>query len=222
MISLSDSGFLADASPRLKQMLAAQATEIGLERGAALFKQGDPGDALYAVLAGAMEISILSLDGRKLSLDLVGPGAVFGEIALFDPGPRTATVTAVEPSRVLRVLSADVMAELHQHPELAIDMVRLAGQRMRWMGGQLNEQVFLPVPTRLARKLLHLAPQHDAGGATVRLSQAELAEYVGATREAISKTLATWKRLGVIDVGRGTLAIRDPNALRALADPDQI
>ncbi|MCE8514467.1 Crp/Fnr family transcriptional regulator [Ruegeria pomeroyi] len=222
MISLPDTGFLADASPRLKQMLAAQATEIGLERGAGLFKQGDPGDALYAVLAGSMEISILSLDGRKLSLDLVGPGAVFGEIALFDPGPRTATVTAVEPSRVLRVLSADVMAELHRHPELAIDMVRLAGQRMRWMGGQLNEQVFLPVPTRLARKLLHLAPQHDAGGATVRLSQAELAEYVGATREAISKTLATWKRLGVIDVGRGTLAIRDPNALRALADPDQI
>ncbi|MCE8507666.1 Crp/Fnr family transcriptional regulator [Ruegeria pomeroyi] len=222
MISLPDTGFLADASPRLKQMLAAQATEVGLARGCTLFKQGDPGDALYAVLAGALEISILSLDGRKLSLDLVGPGAVFGEIALFDPGPRTATVSAAEPARVLRVLSADVMAELHRHPELAIDMVRLAGQRMRWMGGQLNEQVFLPVSTRLARKLLHLAPHHDTGGVTVRLSQAELAEYVGATREAVSKTLANWKRLGVIDVGRGTLAIRDPGALRALADPDQI
>ena len=222
MICLPETGFLAEASPRLKQMLAAQAAEIGLARGDTLFKHGDPGDALYAVLSGALEISILSLDGRKLSLDLVGPGAVFGEIALFDPGPRTATVSAAEPARVLRVLSADVMAELRRHPELAIDMVRLAGQRMRWMGGQLNEQVFLPVPTRLARKLLHLAPHHDAGGATVRLSQAELAEYVGATREAVSKTLAHWKRMGVIEVARGTLAIRDPQALRALADPDQI
>lgn len=222
MRNLPETDFLAEASPRLKQMLAAQATEIKLDRGFTLFKQGDPGNALYAVLSGSMEISILSLDGRKLSLDLVGPGAVFGEIALFDPGPRTATVTAAEPSRVLRVLNADVMDELRRYPELAIDMVRLAGQRMRWMGAQINEQVFLPVPTRLARKLLHLSTHQGAGATKVHLSQAELAEYVGATREAISKTIANWKRMNVIDVSRGALTILDPDALQALADPDQI
>ena len=118
MISLPQSGFLAEASPRLRQMLSAQASEVRLERGAVLFKQGDAGDALYVVIDGAMEVSILSLDGRKLSLDLLAPGAIFGEIALFDPGTRTATVTATEPARLLRVLRADVMRELQDHPEL--------------------------------------------------------------------------------------------------------
>ncbi|MCU9837786.1 Crp/Fnr family transcriptional regulator [Ruegeria sp. WL0004] len=222
MISLPQSGFLAEASPRLRQMLSAQANEVRLERGAVLFKQGDAGDALYVVIDGAMEVSILSLDGRKLSLDLLAPGAIFGEIALFDPGTRTATVTATEPARLLRVLRADVMRELQDHPELAVDMIRLAGQRMRWMGRQLNEQVFLPVPTRVARKLLHLAPRQGAQAGAVRLSQAELAEYVGATREAISKTLAVWKRQGIVDVTRGHVLIRDFPTLEALADPDQI
>ncbi len=221
MISLPHSGFLAEASPRLRQMLAAQASEVRLARGEVLFKQGDAGDALFAVIDGAMEVSILSVDGRKLSLDLLTPGAVFGEIALFDPGTRTATVTAVEPARLLRVLSTDVLRELHDHPELAIDMIRLAGQRMRWMGRQLNEQVFLPVPTRVARKLLHLAPRQGAQTGAVRLSQAELAEYVGATREAVSKTLAVWKRQGIVDVTRGHVSIRDVPTLEALADPDR-
>lgn len=221
MISLPHSGFLAEASPRLRQMLAAQASEVRLARGEVLFKQGDTGDALYAVIDGAMEVSILSFDGRKLSLDLLAPGAVFGEIALFDPGTRTATVTATEPARLLRVLSADVLRELHAHPELAIDMIRLAGQRMRWMGRQLKEQVFLPVPTRVARKLLHLAPRQGAQTGAVRLSQAELAEYVGATREAVSKTLAVWKRQGIVDVTRGHVSIRDFPTLETLADPDQ-
>ncbi|SDC33293.1 Crp/Fnr family transcriptional regulator [Ruegeria marina] len=222
MISLPDSGFLAEASPRLRQMLDAQASQVRLDRGTLLFNQGDAGDALYAVLDGAMEISILSLDGRKLSLDLMGPGSVFGEIALFDPGTRTATVTAVETSLLLRVLSTDVMRELRSHPELAIDMIRLAGQRMRWMGNQLNEQVFLPVATRVARKLLHLAPRHGARAGAVRLSQAELAEYVGATREAVSKTLSGWKRQGIVDVTRGHVSILDFRAMQALADPEQI
>lgn len=222
MMSLPDSSFLAQASPRLRQMLSAQASRVRLDRGAVLFNQGDTGDALYAVLDGAMEISILSLDGRKLSLDLMGPGAVFGEIALFDPGTRTATVTAMEPSVLLRVFSTDVMRELRLHPELAIDMVLLAGQRMRWMGNQLNEMAFLPVSTRVARKLLHLAPRHGAQAGAVRLSQAELAEYVGATREAVSKTLAQWKRQGIVDVARGHVLIRDLPALQTLADPERI
>ena len=89
------------------------------------------------------------------------------------------------------------------------------------MGGQINEQVFLPVPTRLARKLLHIAPLRG-DRASIRLSQSELAEYVGATREAVSKTISAWKRQGVINATRGGLVILDFDALDALADPDQI
>lgn len=220
--ALPDTGFLSLASGALKRVLAEQATEVALAPGEVLFEQGDMGDALFAILDGAVEFSILSADGRRLALDLMGPGAIFGEIALFDPGPRTATATALKPSRVCRVRNADVLAQIRAHPELAADMIRLAGLRMRWMGRQLNEQVFLPIPSRLARKLLHLAPDSGTGPVVVDLSQADLAEYVGATREAVSKTLAAWKRAGVIGAGRGGVAILDRAALRVLAEPDRI
>lgn len=215
-----DTGFLAEASEALRRVLAEHATEAGYAAGCVVMQQDDEGDSLYAVLEGRFEISVLSLHGRKLSLDLMGPGALFGEIALFDPGPRIATVTAMTDGRLLRLRHAELLRALHETPDVAADLLRLAGLRMRWMGRQLHEQVFLPMPARLARKLIHLAP--EGGPDTVALSQAELAEYVGATREAVSKTLAGWRRQGVIEVSRRGLAIRDRAALGALADPEAI
>ncbi|EEE36316.1 transcriptional regulator, Crp/Fnr family [Rhodobacteraceae bacterium KLH11] len=222
MMAFPNSGFLSQASEKLRTMLAALATEVTLDRGEVLFEQGDEGDALYAILSGTLEVSFLAMSGRKLSLSLMRPGEVFGEIALFDNGPRTATVTAAEPTRILRVRRRDVMAQIRQHPDLAVDLIRLAGLRMRWMGAQLNEQVFLPMPIRLARKLLLLAGQQDSPTARITLSQSELAEFVGATREAVSKTISTWKRDNVVEASRGGLQIHDFDALRQLAESDLI
>lgn len=217
---LSTTGFLEGASEKLRKMLIAQAREINLEPGDVLFEQGDDGDSIFAISEGAIEVSILSASGRKLSLDMMRDGAIFGEIALFDPGPRTATVTAVEPSKLRCVRYGDVLEQIRQHPDLAVDMIRLAGQRMRWMGTQLNEQVFLPMPTRLARKILYLVPED--GETLLSLSQSELAEFVGATREAVSKTISSWKRADIIEVSRGGLTILDRDALKLLAEPDMI
>ncbi|WP_299663667.1 Crp/Fnr family transcriptional regulator [uncultured Ruegeria sp.] len=222
MMAFPNSGFLSEASEELRAMLAALATEVKLDRAQTLFEQGDEGDALYAILGGTLEVSFLAMSGRKLSLSLMRPGEVFGEIALFDNGPRTATVTAAEPAEVLRVRRRDVMAQIRQHPDLAVDLIRLAGVRMRWMGGQLNEQVFLPMPIRLARKLLHLVGQQDTPNARITLSQSELAEFVGATREAVSKTISAWKRDNVVEASRGGLQIHDFDALRQLAESDLI
>ncbi|WP_170348298.1 MULTISPECIES: Crp/Fnr family transcriptional regulator [Ruegeria] len=222
MTAFPDSGFLSEASDGLKAMLSAQATEIALERGDVLFEQGDEGDALYAILEGTLEVSFLAMSGRKLSLTLMRPGEVFGEIALFDSGPRTATIAAAESSRILRVRQGDVMEQIRQHPDLAVDLIRLAGLRMRWMGSQLNEQVFLPMPIRLARKLLHLSGLQDDPSTRITLSQSELAEFVGATREAVSKTISTWKRDNVVEASRGGLMIQDFQALRELAESDLI
>ncbi|WP_170412057.1 Crp/Fnr family transcriptional regulator [Ruegeria atlantica] len=222
MMALPNSGFLSEASDRLRAMLSALATEISLDQGQVLFEQGDEGDALYAVSEGTLEVSFLAMSGRKLSLTLMRPGEVFGEIALFDSGPRTATIAAAEPSRVLRVRRKDVMDQIRQHPDLAVDIIRLAGLRMRWMGSQLNEQVFLPMPIRLARKLLHLSALQDDPATRITLSQSELAEFVGATREAVSKTISTWKRDKVVEASRGGLMIQDFNALKELAESDLI
>ena len=220
--TLPKSGFLSEASEALIEMLASLAIESKLDTGDVLFEQGDEARALYALVKGSLEVSVLSLDGRKLALNVMRPGALFGEIALFDPGERTATVTALEPSIVRRVRYDDVLDQVREEPELAIDLIHLAGQRMRWMDRQLNEQVFLPMPSRLARKILYLTERPEGGPATLALSQAELAEFVGATREAVSKTLSSWKRLGVISSARGALSVLDRTALQALADPDQI
>lgn len=221
-LSLPEIGFLSDISADLRKMLSEQATELKLEPGEVLFEQGDVGDTLYAIISGAVEFSVLAQDGRKLTLDMMRPGALFGEISLFDPGERTATATAVEPTRLCRVRHSDVLAQIRHQPDLAVDMIHLAGQRMRWMGRQLSEQVFLPLPTRLARKVLHLAPDRTQCPCKLKLSQSELAEFVGATREAVSKTLSNWKRDGVIEAARGGLVILDWDGLSMLAEPDQI
>ncbi len=220
--SLPKTGFLAEASDELLGLLEALATETSLAEGEILFEQGDEGDTLYAIFSGSLEFSVLSSEGRKLSLDVMRPGALFGEIALFDPGERTATVTALEASRVRGIKNADVMTAIQKAPELGIDLIQLAGQRMRWMSSQLNEQVFLPMPARLARKILYLTLAPTDSLSTLTLSQAELAEFVGATREAVSKTLSTWKRANVIESTRGGLQVLDRDALQAMADLHQI
>lgn len=215
---LPKTGFLAHASNELSHLLNSVATRVDLAEGEVLFEQGDEGDALYAIVSGSLEFSILSREGRKLALDVMRPGALFGEIALFDPGTRTATVTALEPSRVRGVRNADMLAAIRAQPEVGIDLIQLAGERMRWMSGQLNEQVFLPMPARLARKILYLTVDGTGYMGLLTLSQSELAEFVGATREAVSKTLSLWKRAGVVDATRGGVRVLDRNALQAMAD----
>lgn len=208
-------GFMADTSPGLARLMDSVATKVSLEPQDVLFEQGDAGDALYAIVSGALEISVLSRDGRKLALDILRTGALFGEIALFDPGPRTATATATEPCILQKIKNADLLREIRSDPDLAEDLIRLAGQRMRWMGDQFSEQVFLPMPARLARRILHLT---DTEHNTLTLSQSVLADHVGATREAVSKTMAAWKKAGVISSLRGGMKVLDRSELLAIAD----
>lgn len=219
---LPESGFLSNASQDLRDLMGRAATDVALADGATLFDQGDEGDTLYAVTEGAIELSVLSREGRKLSLDILRPGDMFGEIALFDPSRRTASAVAVGDTHLLSVRNADLLRELRGAPELAVDLVKLAGQRMRWMNRQLSEQVFLPMPSRLARKILHLTEHQKTDHPVLDMSQSDLAEFVGATREAVSKTLSTWKKRGVVENAKSGLKILDYSGLRALAALDEL
>lgn len=215
---LFESGFLGNASDDLRDLMTALAVRKDLRKGETLFVQGDQGETLYAVLSGALEVSVTSPEGRKLSLQIMHKGAVFGEICLFDPGPRTATITALKATSVLGIRNSDVLKALRDKPRLNIDMIQLAGKRLRWMGAQLNEQVFLPLPARLARKILHLTGNGQTPTDKLVMSQSDLAEFVGASREAVSKTLSIWKADGVIDLNRGGLILRDRNSLTKIAN----
>lgn len=198
-------GFLAEASPALRDALSQRAERVSLASGATLFCEGDVGDALFAVVSGQLDLSVLAEDGRRFGLDLLEPGAVFGEVALFDPGPRTATVTARKTSQLLRLRHEALKSLLRDSPDLAGDMMHLMGQRMRAMSGQLADQVFLSLAPRLARRVLHLSG--DAPRLT--MSRADLAEHAGATREAVTKVLTGWQRENVISLGRGWIEVQD-------------
>lgn len=214
---LNNTGFLGSASPALRDLMTALAIQRVMTKGEVLFEQGDLGDTLYAVISGSLEVSIISANGRKLSLNVMRQGAIFGEICLFDPGVRTATVTALEKSSIVGIRNADVLKALRDTPNLHSDMIQLAGKRLRWMDSQLSEQVFLPLPARLARKILHLTSEGLVKADTLKMSQSELAEFVGASREIVSKTLSMWKADGLIDISRGSLVVRDRESLASIA-----
>lgn len=208
-------GVLEDASSSLIDLLTFIASPLSLKAGEHLFQQGDEGDTLYAVETGLLEISVLSAEGRKLSLDLVRSGSVFGEIALFDPGPRTATVTSLEPSALVSVKRSDLVREIINKPELGIELMELAARRMRLFSEQLHQQAFLKMSERLARNILHLTEFTESQ--ELALSQSELSNFSGASREAVSRTLADWRQSGIVDIQRNRIRILDRNALRVCA-----
>lgn len=210
------SALLSRASPRLLQILDDSLAPLSLKRGQVLFDQGDADDRLYVLDAGLLEVSILAAEGRKLSLNLLRPGDIFGEIAIFDPGPRTARIEALEPCDLRAIRREALFAALDHSTDLMLELVQLAGRRLRWMSQQMEQQVFLSQPRRLAARLLFLTTPSGE----IRMSQAQLADYVGVTREAVSKTLSDWRQSGLVDVSRGRIAVRDVAALQALADFD--
>jgi CRP-like cAMP-binding protein len=199
--------------------MEAVAVQTTRRRGQVLFSQSEAGDSFYVIERGRIEICVHSRDGRKLALDILGEGDVFGEIALFG-GNRTATATALTDCTLRQIHRGEVMAALRQRPDLALDFIEVLCDRLRVLSRKLEERAFLPVPVRVASRLLHLdAKLGDEGGA-VMVSQADLADFVGATREAIAKTLAVWQVRHWVMLSRGSIRIVDRDALeRVCAAP---
>ncbi|MEP4879026.1 MAG: Crp/Fnr family transcriptional regulator [Tateyamaria sp.] len=204
-------------SQDLRSALLGAARPIRLAASETVFSEDDQGDALYVVLSGRVEISIACEDGRRLGLDVLSRGAVFGEIALFDPGPRTATAVALEQCQLLMLRHGDLKRAIVGSPGLAFELLRLMGQRMRYMNLQLHEYVFMPLPQRLARKVLQFASRDGEGRARLKLSHSELAELAGASREAVSKVLSGWKKQGTLQTGRGFVEVKNEVTLRKIA-----
>ncbi len=217
---LRNTGFLASASPALMETLENLATEVSLKKGETLFSHGDSGDAFFVVASGSLDVNVVSAEGRKLSLCVMRKGEALGEISLFDPSERTATATAIEPTKLQRIAAADLKRAIENDPALATDLLMLAGRRMRWMATQISEQALMPLSARLARRILYLVAASESPDATLVMSHARLAEFVGATREAVSRMLSDWKKDGLVELSRGGLQIIDQTGLEDLADAD--
>ncbi len=187
-----------------------------------VFRQGDPGNALYGVLGGRVRIFAPGPEGGEITLNLLEPGELFGEIATLDGKPRTASAVAMEATVLLQLRRDALLAALRQHPQLAEAVILLLCERIRWTSDLIEDAAFLPLPQRLAKRLLALARLHgDAEGRIrLRLSQKELATLVGASRESVNKLLSQWREQGLVQLQRQRLLLVDPAGLARVAERD--
>jgi CRP/FNR family transcriptional regulator, cyclic AMP receptor protein len=206
-------------APGTLQEIARLSIRRSYSRGAVLFSQGDPGDSLYGVVTGEIRISASSPDGREMFLNIMEPGDAFGEIALLDGHHRTATASATAPSEVIIITREHFLGLLKREPALVTHVVRLLCERIRWTSGLAEEAALLNVPQRLARRLLSLIKLHGhkaSTGVELRISQEELARFLGFSRQAVNQHLQAWKAQGCLTLGRGKIIIIDEQALREI------
>ncbi|HEY6984223.1 Crp/Fnr family transcriptional regulator [Reyranella sp.] len=178
-----------------------------------VFRKDDPGDGLYGVLAGRIVVTVESTEGKELILNMFGPGEFFGEIALLDGKGRTATAATREPSELLFLSRADFLPFLRQRHEAAVRIIAFLCERLRRTTGMVEDSAFLNVSTRLAKQLAALAGTGKSPPIAIRLSQEELAQTLGVSREIVSRQLAVWREAGVVELGRGRIVVRDAKAL---------
>ncbi len=183
--------------------LRATMAQVRLGRGQVLFAEGEAGDRLYLVLSGKVKLGRTASDGRENLLAVVGPGEMFGELSLFDPGPRASTATAVTEASLIALSHADLEPWLRGRPEIASTLLQALAQRLRRTNDILADLVFTDVPGRVAKALLDLARRFGVQGdegihVTHDLTQEELAQLVGASRETVNKALADFQQRGWI------------------------
>ena len=199
--------------------LRATMVKVDLPRGGVLFNEGDPGDRLYVINEGKIKLGATSGDGRETLLAILGPGEMFGELSLFDPGPRNATAVALTDATLLGVGHPDLEPWLRGRPEVAASLLAALARRLRRTNEAMADLVFSDVPGRVAKALLELAgkfgePNADGSIHVVHdLTQEELAQLVGASRETVNKALADFQNRGWLRLEQRGVDIVDPERL---------
>jgi CRP-like cAMP-binding protein len=202
--------------------LQGSMTQVDLPRGDVLFHEGDPGDRLYVIVEGKVKLGRTSTDGRENLLAILGPGEMFGELSLFDPGPRNATATAVADSLLLGLGTDELHAWLSGRPDVARQLLAALARRLRRTNEALADLVFSDVPGRVGKALLDLSerfgrPADDGLRVAHDLTQEELAQLVGASRETVNKALADFAARGWLRLEARAVVLLDIERLRRRA-----
>ena len=198
--------------------LRASMIEVQVAKGQVLFNEGDAGDRLYVVVEGKIKLGIKSGDGRENLLGVLGPGEMFGELSLFDPLPRTATATALTDTILLGLGNKDLDTWLIGRPEVAKQLLRALAQRLRRTWEAVGDLVFSDVPGRVAKALSELAGKFGTKGpdgihVAHDLTQEELAQLVGASRETVNTALADFASRGWVRLEARAVVILDEERL---------
>jgi CRP-like cAMP-binding protein len=219
LAAFEGSGVLRPLSPEARRRLAKAGTPMDVAAGALICQAGDPGDAAFVVLEGELEVRRASAGGRELRLVALGRGAVAGEMAVLDGGPRAADVAATRRTRLWRIPRAALMEALEAEPKAAVALLVELSGRLRRTNAMLEDRATLDLAGRLAQLL---ADERTSRG-LVALTQSEMARRVGASRERVNRRLAEWAETGWVEVTRAGVRVLQPAALahivrRQLAD----
>lgn len=205
------------SSAELKR-ISQVAVPRSFPRDTRVFHEGDSGDACYIVRRGACRVTREHSDGRAITLANLGPGDIFGELAMLDGETRSASVESLEDTELLALPASDVRALLRDHADMAVKLVVALTRRLREANERISRQSFQTVPSRVAGVLARLLAEDmpaEAGSenVTVRMTQSDLAQLAGTSRESVSRFLATLERAGVVRCGRGRVTVLEPSRL---------
>jgi CRP-like cAMP-binding protein len=209
-----------DLDPEALDQLCRYAKHAMLKRGATIFSKGDPGNSLFAVISGTVKISISSADGRNAILNLIGAGEIFGEVAVLDGQARTADAIANTNCEIFVIDRREFLPFVRSQPVLAMKFIELLCTRLRWTSDQVEQVILQNLPGRLASALIRLTKKHKLapGGRTIAVTQQEISEMVGMTRESINKQLRVWAARNWVRLEHGAIVVLKADSLQALAE----
>jgi CRP-like cAMP-binding protein len=210
--AMTASPILAPLSPLTRQTLAASGSLVALEPGALLCQQGDPGDAIFIVLEGEIEVSTRSLEGVQVRFASFGQASIIGEMGALDGGVRSADMVAVRRSMLWRIPRSTLIDALRTEPAAAVALIAELARRIRAANAAMEAMRTLDLGGRLARLLLEAMGHRSL----VRLTQTEIARRLGASREKVNRKLNTWARQDLVELGTSGIRVLEPGALAEL------
>ena len=212
--------YFCDLDPEAFDQLCRYAKHSTLKRGTTIVSRGDPGNSLIAVISGTVKISVSSAGGRSAILNLIGPGEIFGEVAVLDGLARTADATANTNCEIFSIDRREFIPFVRSQPALAMKFIELLCKRLRWTSDQVEEVILQNLPGRLASALLRLTEKYKLapGGRTIAITQQEISEMVGMSRESINKQLRAWAARSWVRLEHGAIVVLNAEMLRELAE----
>jgi len=209
-----------DLGSEALDQLCRYAKHTSLKRGATICSKGDPGNFLFIVISGTVKISVSSPDGRNAILNLINAGDLFGEVAVLDGQARTADAIANTNCEIFVLDRRDFLPFVRGQPELAMRLIELLCTRLRWTSDQVEQVILQDLPGRLASALLGLTEKRklEPQSQTIAITQQEISEMVGMTRESINKQLRAWALRGWVRLEHGAIVVLDSVSLRELAE----
>jgi len=195
--------------------------------GEEIYAKGSPGQSMMAVLRGTAKMTSVSRDGKEIVLNIMHPGEIFGEIALLDGEERSADAVAMTDCEILVLHRRDFMPLLEKRADICLILLRILCQRLRQTSEQVEDVLFRHLESRVAKALLHLAegatlPAVPGSPIGLHVSQRELGNMAGGSRESVNKILQSWHKAGWIELGKGTIVIRDLAAIERLVTSPEL